>query len=280
MLSVGVPGSLCSQLALLTARFAHSSLRSQLASLASLDEDENTSLYETNIISLNSFASLAFPLILLFAPLGAGASMFIVDKGTPGFTLGQKIENKCGMRASMTAELVFDNVRVPKSKIVGNINGASICMMRNLEIERVVLAAMSVGIARRCLEAMTAYSGERNAFGQSLNNYGQIQKNIAESYAEFMAGKMYTYNTSNNMDLEKAGNVLDSDGVKLYCGVMGKSIADRAIQTMGGNGYVGEYRVEQLWRDSKLLEIGGGTNEAHHKNITNWYKKTGSLNLR
>ena len=220
---------------------------------------------------------------LVYAKTGekrSDVTMFIVNKGDEGFSLGQKIENKCGMRASMTAELVFDNVRVPASRIVGQINGAAICMMRNLEIERVTLAAMSVGIARRCLEDMTVYSGERKAFGGHLQDFGQIQKNIAESYAEFMAGKTYVYNTSNSLDLNASGNVLDSDGVKLYCGVMAKNIADRAIQTMGGYGYVGEYRVEQLWRDSKLLEIGGGTNEAHHKNIVNWFKKTGSLHLR
>jgi isovaleryl-CoA dehydrogenase len=95
----------------------------------------------------------------------------------------------------------------------------------------------------------------------------KIQKAIAESYADYMAGRTYVYNVAMNLDLSSYGNTLDADGTKLYCGPMGKRVADRAIQVLGGNGYVGEYQVERLWRDAKLLEIGGGTNEAHHKNM-------------
>lgn len=82
-----------------------------------------------------------------------------------------------------------------------------------------------------------------------------------------MAGRTYVYNVARHLDLSSVGNGLDADGVKLYCGPMAKRVADRAIQVLGGYGYVGEYQVERLWRDAKLLEIGGGTNEAHHKNM-------------
>ena len=140
-------------------------------------------------------------------------------------------------------------------------------MMRNLEIERVVLAAMGVGIARRSLQAMRDYAAERTAFGQPLHAFGQIQRHIAESYAEYMAGKTYLYSVAGAMDLGAAGNRLETDGVKLYCTTMSKNVADRAIQVMGGYGYMGEYAVERLWRDAKLLEIGGGTLESHHKNM-------------
>jgi len=194
-------------------------------------------------------------------------SLFLVEKGTPGFSLGQKIQDKCGMRASMTAELVFQDCRVPASHLIGEEGKATLCMMRNLEIERVVLAAMSLGIARRCIEEMNRYARDRQAFGSRLNSFGQIQRFIAESYAEYQAGRSYVYNVARHLQLDSAGNGLDADGVKLYCGQMGKNVADRAIQVMGGYGYVGEYNVERLWRDAKLLEIGGGTNEAHHKNI-------------
>jgi isovaleryl-CoA dehydrogenase len=111
------------------------------------------------------------------------------------------------------------------------------------------------------------YSQERVAFGKSISDYGQTQKAISESYAEYMAGRAYVYDVARNLDLATFGNGLDADGVKLYCAPMSKNIADRAIQLLGGNGYVGEYQVERLWRDAKLLEIGGGTNEAHHKNM-------------
>lgn len=198
-----------------------------------------------------------------------GYSLFLVDKGMPGFSLGQKIFDKCGMRASNTAELVFDNVHVPAdTHLVGDKDGAMVCMMRNLEIERVALAAMSLGIARRSIEVMNKYSKERIAFGQSLNRFGQIQRHIGDSYAEYAAGRSYVYSVARSMDLTRAGGRVDSDGVKLFCGPMATNIANRAMQVLGGNGYIGSYVVERLWRDAKLLEIGGGTNESHQKNIT------------
>jgi isovaleryl-CoA dehydrogenase len=195
-------------------------------------------------------------------------SLFLVEKGMEGFSLGQKIKGKLGMRASTTAELVFEGVRVPEKNLIGTPGKAVRSMMRNLEIERLTLAAMSLGIARRSIEVMNTYARERIAFGRPLNNFGQIQRHIAESYAEYMAGRAYVYNTAANLALDSAGNRVDSDGVKLYCAMMAKNVADRAIQVLGGYGYVAEYHVERLWRDAKLLEIGGGTNEAHQKNMT------------
>ena len=194
-------------------------------------------------------------------------SMFILEKGYPGFSLGQKIKGKLGMRASTTAELVFEDCEVPAENLVGSEGAATICMMRNLEIERVALAAMSLGIARRSIEVMNRYASERTSFGKPLRDFGQIQRYISQSYAEFMAGRAYTYYTASSMKLDEPGHRLDSDGVKLFTSTMGKDIADRAIQVLGGYGYVAEYAVERLWRDAKLLEIGGGTLEAHQKNM-------------
>jgi len=196
-------------------------------------------------------------------------TLFLVEKGRDGFSMGQKIHDKLGMRASTTAELVLEDVRVPVNNVVGSAGRAVTSMMRNLEIERVTLAAMSCGIARRSVEIMNRYAQERTSFGKPLNHFGQIQRHIAESYAEYMAGRSYTYNFANQMGLSTSGTRLDSDGVKLFCSTMGKNVADRAIQVLGGFGYVGEYVVERLWRDAKLLEIGGGTIEAHQKNMTN-----------
>jgi isovaleryl-CoA dehydrogenase len=196
-----------------------------------------------------------------------GLSLFLVEKGMAGFSLGQKISDKLGMRASPTAELVFAECRVPVANLVGHEGDAVIHMMRNLELERLALAAMSLGIARRSIEIMNSYARDRKAFGRPLNNFGQIQRYIADSYAEYMAGRAYVYATAARLDLGSAGNRVDSDGVKLYCGTMAKNVADRAIQVLGGYGYVGEYRVERLWRDAKLIEIGGGTVEAHQKNM-------------
>lgn len=194
-------------------------------------------------------------------------SLFLVEKGFPGFRLGQKIKDKLGMRASTTAELVFDGCVVPVANRIGNEGDAVIHMMRNLELERLTLAAMSLGIARRSIEVMNRYASERRAFGQPIRDFGQIQRHIADSYAAWRAGRAYVYEVAGRIDLGSAGNRIDSDGVKLYCSIMAKEVADRAIQTLGGYGYVGEYQVERLWRDAKLLEIGGGTIEAHQKNM-------------
>ncbi|MGE4131344.1 MAG: acyl-CoA dehydrogenase family protein [Bdellovibrionales bacterium] len=212
-------------------------------------------------------------LVLVYAKTGEDNgrprfSTFIVEKGFKGYSVGQKIKDKLGMRASNTAELVFQDCEVPASHLIGQEGDSLLHMMRNLEIERLTLAAMSLGMARRSIEIMCRYSGEREAFGQPLSQFGQIQRFISESFAEYRAAKVYVYETARRMKLDQEGNRLDSDGVKLVAATMAKNVADRAIQVLGGYGYVGEYVVERLWRDAKLIEIGGGTLEAHQKNIS------------
>jgi isovaleryl-CoA dehydrogenase len=198
----------------------------------------------------------------------AQISTFLVENGMPGYSVGQKIVGKTGMRASNTAELVFDDCIVPAENLVGQIGDSMIHMMRNLELERLTLAAMSLGIARRSLDEMNKYATDREAFGRQIRNFGQMQRYIGESWAKYRAMRAYIYDTANNMALGKTGQRLDSDGVKLFATTAAKEIADAAMQVMGGYGYVSEYVVERLWRDSKLLEIGGGTIESHQKNIT------------
>ena len=203
----------------------------------------------------------------------AELTTFLVEKGMEGFSSGQKITDKLGMRASTTAELVFEDCVVPPENGVGEPGESMIHLMRNLEHERVGLAAMSVGIARRCLADMNSYATEREAFGKQIRDFGQIQRHIGESWAEYRAMRAYVYDTARQIELSEAGHRLDSDGVKLFATTAAKNIADRAIQVMGGYGYVGEYVVERLWRDAKLLEIGGGTLESHQKNITKDLKR-------
>jgi isovaleryl-CoA dehydrogenase len=213
-------------------------------------------------------------LVWLYAKTGenekgrAEISSFLIERGMQGYSVGQKIYDKAGMRASNTAELVFENCIVPPENLVGSVGGSILHMMRNLELERIALAAMSLGIARRSLHEMNKYATERTSFGKPIREYGQIQRHIAESYAEYKAMQAYVYNTARLINLESGGYRLDTDGVKIFATTAAKNIADRAIQVMGGYGYVGEYVVERLWRDSKLLEIGGGTIEAHQKNMT------------
>jgi len=213
--------------------------------------------------------------VLVYAKTGDKVSSFMVDRSCPGYSVGQKIKDKLGMRASNTAELVFQDCKVPKSHLIGKEGESMLHMMRNLQLERLTLAAMSLGISRRCLEIMTKYAQEREAFGKPLSSFGQIQDMIATSFAEYRAARTYVYDTARRMRLDSQGDRLDSDGVKLVAAPIGKQIADRAIQVLGGYGYVGEYVVERLWRDAKLMEIGGGTNEAHQKNITRDIVKNG-----
>ncbi|MAK97500.1 MAG: isovaleryl-CoA dehydrogenase [Euryarchaeota archaeon] len=198
----------------------------------------------------------------------AQISTFLVEKGMQGYSVGQKIIDKTGMRASNTAELVFEDCIIPKSNLVGEVGDSMSHMMRNLEIERLTLAAMSLGIARRSLDEMNRYATDREAFGKQIRDFGQMQRYIGESWAKYRAMRAYIYDTANNIGLGNSGQRLDSDGVKLFATTAAKEIADAAMQVMGGYGYVAEYVVERLWRDSKLLEIGGGTIESHQKNIT------------
>lgn len=195
-------------------------------------------------------------------------STFILDDQCKGLSVGQKIQDKMGMRASNTAELVLDQCIAPLNALVKTEGSAIIHMMRNLELERLTLAAISLGIAKRCLDIMNRYAKEREAFGKSLSHFGQIQKYIADSFAEYWACRSYVYNVARQLDFNAKGQRLHSDAVKLVSSTMAKKVSDRAIQVLGGYGYVAEYNVERLYRDAKLLEIGGGTIEAHQKNIT------------
>jgi isovaleryl-CoA dehydrogenase len=140
-------------------------------------------------------------------------------------------------------------------------------MMRNLEIERLTLAAMSLGIARRSIEVMNRYASERHAFGQALPTSARSSATSPQATPSTWRGAATSTRWPGAWTW-RAGNRIDSDGVKLFCSTMAKNVADRAIQVLGGYGYVGEYHVERLWRDAKLLEIGGGTLEAHQKNMT------------
>jgi len=213
--------------------------------------------------------------VLVYAKTGDNISSFLVEKSFKGFSVGQKIKDKLGMRASHTAELVFDNCIVPESHLIGKEGDSLKHMMKNLEIERLALAAMSLGIARRCFHEMNQYASERSSFGKKIRSFGQIQKYLSKSYAEYQALRAYIYNLTGQMKEDGLENYrLDCDSAKLLAGEFAKNIADRAIQTLGGYGYVGEYKVERFWRDSKLLEIGGGTNEALEKNITKELEKT------
>ncbi|MCB9593061.1 MAG: acyl-CoA dehydrogenase family protein [Sandaracinaceae bacterium] len=203
---------------------------------------------------------------LVYAKVDGKITAFLVDRECPGFSTSNHID-KLGMRGSTMAELVFDGCRVPSKNLVGEIGGGVVHMMRNLEIERLTLAAMSCGIASRCVDIMVRYGQERRAFGEPINRFGQIQRYIGDGYAMTEAARCLTYNVARDVRADSRARI-GSDAAKLFAAPVGKTVADWAMQVMGGAGYCREYPVERLWRDAKLLEIGGGTLEAHQKNLT------------
>lgn len=204
--------------------------------------------------------------VLTYAKVAGRVTAFVVERGFPGFSTGEPIK-KMGMRASTMCELIFDNVEVPVANRLGEEGGGITCMMRNLEIERLCLAAISLGIADRCIAEMVAYAGQRRAFGKPIAEFGQIQRYIADSYAESEAARCLVYREASRVG-PGSRNRLGTDAAKLFAAPMAKRVADAAVQVLGGYGYSREYKVERFLRDAKLNEIGGGTLESHQKNIT------------
>jgi len=203
---------------------------------------------------------------LVYAKVNGKVTAFLVDRDCPGFSVGNPI-HKMGMRASTMSELIFEDCEIPASNLLGAEGSGLIHMMRNLEIERLTLAAMSLGIADRCLDIMVSYGKERVAFGQPINRFGQIQAHIANTYAETEAARCLIYEVAKSVNAHQQ-NRLGSDAAKLFAAPVGKRAADSAMQVLGGGGYCTEFPVERLYRDAKLLEIGGGTLESHQKNLT------------
>ncbi len=197
---------------------------------------------------------------------------FVIESSYKGFSVGKK-EEKMGMRSSPTTQLVFEDMEVPEENLLGEENGAITHMMRNLEIERVTLAAQSLGIARRCIDIMCDYTiRHREAFGKKLLEFGQIQRLVAESYADYQAARALVYQVASQISPEER-NSLGAASAKLVATQMGERVSRNAIQVLGGYGYCREYPVERLHRDAILLSIGGGTNEAMQKNIASDLKK-------
>lgn len=217
-------------------------------------------------------------LFLVYAKVDGRVTAFVLERGMPGLATSEKIR-KVGMRASTMASVYFEDVEVPRENVLGEVGGGTRCMMQNLEIERLALAAQSVGIARRCLEVMTHWAVERRAFGRPIHEFGQVQRHIAEAFAETEAAAGLVYHVAQSVGLGENTRVL-TDAAKLFAAQVGKRVADSAmqvrcvwlcgvaLQVLGGAGYTDMFPVERLWRDAKLIEIGGGTLESHQKNIT------------
>lgn len=214
----------------------------------------------------NGMEATAF---VVYAKVNGKITSFVLEKDTPGFSTSDRHLEKLGMRGSTICELYFDNCEIPETSRLGKEGQGVVHMMRNLELERLTLAAMSIGIADRCIHEMLTWSTQRKSFGKPLHNFGQIQRYIGDSYAMTAAAKALVYTEARKCGPDKENRV-GTDAAKLFASPVGKIVADHAMQVLGGLGYCKGpgNPVERLWRDAKLLEIGGGTLEAHQKNLT------------
>ena len=197
--------------------------------------------------------------------LGArGITAFIVEKGMPGFSTAQKLD-KLGMRGSHTGEMVFDNVEVPASNILGNLNGGAKVLMSGLDYERAVLAAGPIGIMQAVMDNVIPYTHDRKQFGQSIGEFQLIQGKVADMYTVLQAARAFCYTVGKNLDKLGPTHVRqvrkDCASVILWCAEKATWMAGEGIQIFGGNGYVNDYPLGRLWRDAKLYEIGAGTSE-------------------
>jgi isovaleryl-CoA dehydrogenase len=193
-----------------------------------------------------------------------GVTAFIVEKGMKGFSTAQKLD-KLGMRGSHTGEMVFQNVEVPASHIIGGLNNGAKVLMSGLDYERAVLAAGPIGIMQAVMDNVIPYIHDRKQFGQSIGEFQLIQGKVADMYTILQAGRAFCYQIGKNLDMLGTEHVRqvrkDCASVILWCAENATKMAGDGIQIFGGNGYINEYPLGRLWRDAKLYEIGAGTSE-------------------
>ncbi|MDI1354590.1 MAG: acyl-CoA dehydrogenase family protein [bacterium] len=188
-----------------------------------------------------------------------GITAFIVERGTPGFSGGKK-ENKLGMRASETAELIFENCRIHKSQVMGEVGDGFVQAMKVLDGGRISIAALSLGIAKGALNASIKYAKERQQFGQPIANFQGIAFKIADMATEFEAAELLTMQAADLKNKHKKVTK-ESAFAKYYASELAVRASTEAVQIFGGYGYTKDFPVEKFYRDSKLCTIGEGTSE-------------------
>lgn len=188
-----------------------------------------------------------------------GLSMFLVEKGTPGFTVARQLK-KLGWRASDTAELVFEGCRVPAANLLGVENEGFFQIMGNFQWERLTLALGAIGAAEQILEQATAFVQNRQAFGQSVAKFQVVRHQLAEMATELECARQLSYHA---LRLHAAGEhaLAQTAMAKKVATEMCCRLADRALQLHGGAGYTEDFDIERHWRDARLGPIGGGTSE-------------------
>ncbi|WP_022822032.1 acyl-CoA dehydrogenase family protein [Hymenobacter norwichensis] len=188
-----------------------------------------------------------------------GMTAFIVERGTPGFAAGRK-EDKLGMRASETTEMIFTDCRVPKENVIGKVGDGFVQSLKVLDGGRISIAALSLGIAQGAYEAALQYSKERQQFNQPISNFQGIGFKLADMATEIEAASLLTYRAADMKDRGLNVNQ-ESAMAKLYASEVAVRTANEGVQIFGGYGYTKDYPAEKYYRDAKLCTIGEGTSE-------------------
>ncbi len=196
-----------------------------------------------------------------------GISAFVVEKGTPGFSVGKE-EEKMGLRASDTVELIFEDCRVPASNLLGEEGDGFKIAMTSLDGGRIGIASQSVGIAQACLDASVNYARERTQFGRPISQFQAIRWMIADMATEIEAARLLTFNAASMRDRGENFSAAASMA-KVFASEMANRVAYKALQIHGGYGYIKEYPVERYYRDARVLTIYEGTSEIQRVVIAN-----------
>jgi alkylation response protein AidB-like acyl-CoA dehydrogenase len=194
-----------------------------------------------------------------------GITAFIIEKNFAGFTVGKK-EDKLGIRASSTTELILEDCKVPKENVLGEVGKGYKTSIETLNEGRIGIGAQMIGIARGALEAAVAYTGERQQFGKSINQFQGVQFQLAEMATDLEAARLMVYNAARMKDAG-LNFVKEAAMAKLYSSRAAERIASKAIELYGGYGYVKDYPVEKYWRDSKIGAIYEGTSNMQLQTI-------------
>jgi butyryl-CoA dehydrogenase len=189
-----------------------------------------------------------------------GASAFIVEKGTPGFSFGKK-EKKMGIRASTTRELIFENCRIPKENIIGREGMGFIVAMKTLDNSRVGVGAQGVGVAQGAFDEAVKFARQRVQFGHPIISFQAIQHMLADMATQIEAARALVYSVARYIDSGAKDISKASAMAKLFATDMAMKVTVDAVQVMGGSGYMREYPVEKMMRDAKILQIYEGTNQ-------------------
>jgi alkylation response protein AidB-like acyl-CoA dehydrogenase len=195
-----------------------------------------------------------------------GLTAFVVDKGTEGFSFG-KHEDKMGIRASSTTELIFQNCRIPKENVLGREGMGSIVAINTLNFSRPGVGAQALGIAAGALDDALKYSRERVQFGEAISSFQAVQHMLADMATEIEAARALLYATARMVDSGEKKFARESSMCKLFCSDVAMKVTVDAVQVMGGYGYMKEYPMEKRMRDAKITQIYEGTNQIQRNEI-------------